>query len=263
MNSHNKLESIIEINKTIHKQIQKLVEKDLEKYKRFGVNNADVAKQIINEKYELIEFPIKNNLLAGIIVRKNESFYYFVNSSIPRTLQNLLHLHGLYYLLHGDKKDIYIIKNEIETSVNINNRKAIYYASLMMLDKESIRSNYYYLKNDRKLPLKLIVYNLMMLYKTTYHTILIRLFEIKCIERFDILEDCFKDFDNKRIHNEFKEIGLDTCILESSNTKSMGNLKLYVEQSRNNNNLLEDFININISEYNNILKELQCMQECK
>jgi hypothetical protein len=95
----------------------------------------------------------------------------------------------------------------------------------------------------------------MNLFKTTYKTIIIRLFEVKCIEDFAILYDNF-NYDFEETYRMFDMLGLDKSIIESSNIRNIGNMDIYIKTVGENNLMLEDFINLNREKYCEIMKKI-------
>jgi Zn-dependent peptidase ImmA (M78 family) len=255
------LKIIIETNQKIDNEINNLVEKDRAIYKYNGINIADRVSLIFDEKCELIQIPIKDLKIGGMIFKKRENCYCLINTAQPRVFQNFVYLHELYHLLYYKKEQFHMVSDEIENAIDLNERKANYYASLMLLEKDVLRSNYYYLIKDKRYNLCTTIYHLMNLFKVTYKTILIRLYEIRCIEDFDILYQYFIKYSKHEIYDEFKKNRLDTGILEANNTISICNLEKYIEYARENNAMLEDLININEKEYIRLMSEIKNIQE--
>jgi len=108
-------------------------------------------------------------------------------------------------LLHANAK-FHLISDCVENDTSIEERKANYYASLMLLNKDALRMSFYHLSKDRELDLKTCIYYLMSLFKTTYKTIIIRLFEIGCIDDFSVLYENFAN-DITAVTANFDKLG--------------------------------------------------------
>lgn len=253
------LESIIEMNKSIDSEISKIVELDLIKYSAPSGNIAGNIFYQLKEICEIIQLPINNDKLGGFMLKKKGNFYCFINTNQTRAFQDFIYLHEFYHLEH-DKQDHDIISNAIEHEIAIKERKANYYASLMLLDKETLRKYFYHFRDDRKLDLISTICHLMSIFRTTYKTILIRLFEIGCIADFTVLYENF-NVDKKTIYDYFSNIGLDKSIIEPSRVQVVGNLKMYIENTQQNGTMLQDIVDQNNKHYKEIMKKLYLSQE--
>jgi len=249
------LESIISLNKEIHEEISSIVERDLAVYSQDGINIAESVALHLNEKCEFIQIPLEDKKIGGLMIKKGNNFYCMINTAQPRAFQNFVYLHEFYHLHHHAEEKIHLIQNSVENETNLDERKANYYASLMLLNKDILRRQYYYLSKDRDYDLKTCIYFLMNLFKTTYKTIIIRLYEIKCIEDFALLHDNFS-YDFEEASSKFNALGLDRSIIEPSNTKSVGNIENYIKTVEEKKLMLEDFINLNKEKYYEIMKKI-------
>jgi len=252
------LQTIIDLNKRIHDEISKEVERDLQEYSQHGVNISETIALKLSEMCELIQLPIKDDRIGGMIIRKNSDYYCLINTEQPRAFQNFVYLHEFYHLLHGPEK-FHVISGNVEDEIEIEERKANYYASLMLLNKNALRTNYYYFIKDRQFDLKTTIYYLMNLFKTTYKTILIRLYEIGCIEDFSVLYENFNNSDD--MYSSFDKHGLDKSIIEPSRTISIGKLDHYIKIAEETGSMLEDFIDLNKKQYYEIMEEIRKIQE--
>lgn len=253
------LESILELNKSIDAEVSRIVEQDLIKYSVPSGNIAGTIFYQLKDICEIIQLPINDDKLGGFMLKKKGNFYCFINTNQTRAFQDFVCLHEFYHLKH-DQQDHDIISNTIEHEISIQERKANYYASLMLLDKEMLRKHFYHFRDDRKLDLITTICHLMSLFRTTYKTILIRLFEIGCITDFTILYENF-NADKQMIYDYFSKIGLDKSIIEPSRVQSVGNLKIYIENTEQKGTMLQDMVDQNKKYYKEILKKLHLSQE--
>lgn len=253
------LESIIALNREIDNEVRLIAEKDLEKYSQEGINIAEAIAFKLGEMCELIQLPLNDNKIGGLIIKRDTNFYCLINTTQPRAFQNFVYLHEFYHLLHANEK-FHLISDSVENETSIEERKANYYASLMLLNKEALRMSFYYLAKDRGLDLKTSIYYLMNLFKTTYKTIIIRLYEIGCIEDFSVLYENFSN-DIKEIAVNFNRLGLDKSIIEPSHVTSVGNLEKYIKNAAESGTILEDFIDLNRDKYYEIMEKIRKIQE--
>lgn len=247
------LRSIINLNKSIDGEIRLIVDKDLDKYSQEGINIAETVSMKLNEMGELIQLPINDDKIGGLIVKKKNRYYFLINTKQPRSFQNFVYLHEFYHLLHSDEK-FDVITNKVESEIKLDERKANYYASLMLLNKDILRAQYYYLTKDRGYDLKTSICYLMNIFKTTYKTIIIRLYEIGCIDDFKILLNNF-NFNMNDISSHFEKLGLDKSMIEASNAKMVNNLDSYIMLAEEKGTMLEDFIDLNKARYYEIIEK--------
>lgn len=254
------LQSILELNKRIDNKIQNEVKRDFDKYYEEGINIAETISIKLNEMAELISIPINDDKIGGLIVKKRDQYYCLINTNQPRAFQNFVYLHEFYHLLYTNDENFHVISDTIENEINIEERKANYYASLMLVSKEALRKNYYHFAKDRGFDLKTTIYYLMNLFKTTYKTILIRLFEVGCIEDFQVL---FDNFNNgmQEIQENFIKLGLDQSIIQPSNATSIGKIDYYIKMVEDKETMLEDILQLNTKRYYEIIKEIKAIQE--
>lgn len=253
------LRNIIDLNKSINDEIMLIVEKDIDKYLQEGINIAETVSMKLNEMSELIQLPINDDKIGGLIVKKKNRYYCLINTMQPRAFQNFVYLHEFYHMLHSNE-NFDIITDNVENDIKLDERKANYYASLMLLSRDNLRKHYYHLSKDRGYDLKTTICYLMNIFKTTYKTILIRLYEIGCIEDFTILIDNF-NFNINDISEHFGKLGLDKSMIEASNAKLVSNLDFYMKQAEEKGTMLEDFIDLNKTRYHEIIDKFSRAQE--
>lgn len=250
------LQRILELNKQIDDEINSIVKKDLSGLYDDNINIIQNINLKMEDDFNIIKYPINNKELGGFVYKTDNNLFCFINSHQPRNFQNFVLIHEYYHMSHHDNLE----KNKIDTvllneeeSINLIERKANYYASLMLLD--SLRENYNKFIKDRKFILEDTICYLIDLYKVPKKTILIRLYELECIT-FDELYDNFNN-NIENLQNRFNKLGLDTSILEPSNVVKFDDIDKEFKKARKSGAMLESFLDQNESYYRELLKSLE------
>lgn len=250
------LEEIININKKIQNDVESLVKKDLRK---LYDDNLTVVQKInleLEKNSIFIKFPVDAPNLGGFIYKKDNNDFCYINSNQIRVFQNFVSIHEYYHLMYSLKS--FLVNSNEENSIHLEERKANYYASLMSLDEESLRMSFNNLKL-KTLILEEILCYLIDLYKVPKKTILLRLYEINCID-FDML---YKNFETNisEMKNMFKKLGLDKSCLEPSGVVKIYDLEQEIAICRKNKTILDNVIDSNEKYFKEILNEIQKEQD--
>ncbi|GGN60036.1 ImmA/IrrE family metallo-endopeptidase [Oceanobacillus indicireducens] len=221
------LSKVLEENREIGSEIRMTVNYYLQNYHPKGWNLIDGAKKYIDQNHYLIEAPIQDLAFGGFIRTTNtERMICYINTAQPRMYQNFVVFHELYHLINRFKKieKMHLVQAEMDN--RNEERKADYFASLLLLDEHALRSFFTGPENKRETLFTKILLS-MHAFKAPYKAILIRLYELSLIS----IEDLEELFDKKIDFVEaFRKLGLDTSILESSgvvNFRSLENLMDY------------------------------------
>jgi len=250
------LERILELNKQIDNEIKTIVKKD---FLAFYDENISIIQNInlkMEEDFNIIKYPINNKELGGFVYKTDNNLFCFINSNQPRNFQNFVLIHEYYHIIHDDnleKNKINTVLLNEEDSINLIERKANYYASLILL--ESLRENYNKFIEDRKFTLEETICYLIDLYKVPKKTILIRLSELGCIN-FDELYNNFNN-DIDTLKEKFNKLGLDSSILEPSNVVKFDDIDEEFNKARETGSMLESFLDQNESYYKKLLNSLE------
>jgi len=249
------LERILELNKQIDEEMKVIVKKD---FSDFYDENISIIQNInlrMEEDFNIIKYPISNKKLGGFVYKTDNNLFCFINSNQPRNFQNFVLIHEYYHLIHNEslqKNLIDAILLDEDESINLIERKANYYASLILL--ESLRENYNKFIYDRKFKLEETLPYLIDLYKLPKKTILIRLFELKCI-KFDELYNNFNN-DIENLKEKFNKLGLDSSILEPSNVIKIDDMCEEFKNARETGSMPESFLDQNESYYKKLFESL-------
>ncbi len=222
------LPQILKENKEIHSEIHIAINDYLQNFHLKGWNRIDGAKKLIEQKNYLIEAPIDDLNFGGFIRSTNtDKLICYINSAQPRMYQNFIVFHELYHLLHNFTKMEKF--HFIEAGLDHRNeeRKADYFASLLLLDEHELRSFFSGSANENEsLYTKILL--CMNTFKAPYKAVLIRLYELNLI-KFNELKMMF----DKKIDflEEFRRLGKDTYILEPSNVINFKGLESLMEHN--------------------------------
>lgn len=250
------LERILELNKQIDNEIKNIVKKD---FLDFYDENISIIQNInlkIEEEFNIIKYPINNKELGGFVYKTDNNLFCFINSNQPRNFQNFVLIHEYYHIIHDhnlEKNKINTVLLNEEESINSIERKANYYASLMLL--ESLRENYNKFINDRKFTLEETICYLIDLYKVPKKTILIRLFELGCINFDELYSNFNNDIDD--LKEKFTKLGLDIAILEPSNVVKFDDINEEFNKARETGSMLESFLDQNELYYKKLRSSLE------
>ena len=250
------LERILELNKQIDNEIKNIVKKD---FLDFYDENISIIQNInlkIEEEFNIIKYPINNKELGGFVYKTDNNLFCFINSNQPRNFQNFVLIHEYYHIIHDhnlEKNKINTVLLNEEESINSIERKANYYASLMLL--ESLRENYNKFIDDRKFTLEETLCYLIDLYKVPKKTILIRLFELGCINFDELYSNFNNDIDD--LKEKFTKLGLDIAILEPSNVVKFDDINEEFNKARETGSMLESFLDQNELYYKKLRSSLE------
>lgn len=245
------LKRILDLNKQIETEIKPIADRD---FFNFSEKNISIIQNInlkMEESFNIIKYPINNKELGGFVYKTDNNLFCFINSNQPRNFQNFVLIHEYYHLTHNEslEKNIIdaILLNE-EESIKSTERKANYYASLILL--ESLRENYNKFVKDRKFTLEETLCYLIDLYKVPKKTLLIRLHELSCISFDDLYDNFNNDLDS--LKDTFKKLGLDCSILEPSNVVKFDDIDEEFKIARETGSMLESFLDQNEAYYNGL-----------
>lgn len=222
------LPKVLEENKKINSEIHKTMNHYLQTYHPKGWNRIDGAKKFIEQNHYLLEAPIHDLTFGGFIRTTNtDKMICYINSAQPRMYQNFVVFHELYHLITRIAKieKLHFIKAEIDNSSK--ERKADYFASLLLLDEYELDSFFSGTELEKEMLFDKVLI-CMNVFKAPYKAILIRLFELNLIEPEEL-----KALFDKRINfvEEFRRIGKDTYILEASHVINFKSLEALMNQN--------------------------------
>lgn len=224
----NNLHEVIEKNTQIKDEILYYKERLLTDLNLNNVVKAEekLAFQILKDN-GLIQLPIKDQFWGGAIYIKENKKIPVLNTAQPRVYQYFVAWHEVYHLLYD--KDFMNNSHNISINMELNERKADYFASTIMLG--NVYNYYNSLQEDNFI--NKIIY-CMDLYKSPYKAILINLYEAANSNNNTELEKLILDnFDNKPIDlvKKFQELELDDELVKPSYVVSIGNLERKIKEA--------------------------------
>lgn len=238
------LPSLFEENIKIKPEVNQLIKEYLKNHHPRGWDIVEGVREYIKNNHFLIEAPINDSSFGGFIRSTNtEKFICYINTAQPRIYQNFSLLHELYHLISFQKipELVHIVNAGLDR--NINERKADYFASLLLIDEHSLLSFYKGEENKDNDELTKI-FKAIFLFKAPYKAILIRLYELNLIST-DSLKKLFDQKNN--LEDEFNKLGLDPSSIEKSMvinfedlTKLIGNNPLPDLAQQANSNVLKE-----------------------
>ncbi|MNI00934.1 hypothetical protein D3C73_537520 [compost metagenome] len=218
---------IFEKNKEIYYEVDRYIKMYLKDYHLNGWTILDGAKRWIEDHHYLIQAPIKDNSLGGFILFKSPKVVCYLNSWQPRIYQNFILLHEVFHILSRtqyEQERLHIIESDLDR--DLDERKADYFASLMLLDAAEVVGFYNSLK-EKEIFDKIIV--TMARFSAPYKAVLIRLFELELLK----VEDLKTWFDKKlNFEEEFTRLGIDPSSVQRSLIINFQDIEKLMEEGR-------------------------------
>ena len=220
------LDEVVDKNILIKDEINKKVASVYDGYADLGGNFFYsfnyVAIQKLRE-YGLIQIPLENKYWSGAVFAKNGKKIPVINTAIPRVNQYFTAWHEVYHLLYDDVSFDYVI----ETEIMVEERKADYFASLVLL--KSLLSYY---KKLPKMDFLSKIFYCMDAFGAPYKAILIMLYEnAKQNNNQKLMTIIKKNFDNSffDLASEFRRLGLDDDLAKPSYVVNVAALKIKIQ----------------------------------
>ncbi|MBP3041568.1 ImmA/IrrE family metallo-endopeptidase [Bacillaceae bacterium Marseille-Q3522] len=229
------LDRILAANRNIHEEVSKFVRAYLEKEHPRGWNRVDGAKKWIKVNGIMVEAPINDPSLGGFVFFRgeNKKNICFINTNQPRVYQNFVLFHELYHFLTLGRQTrtvsvqggrVHFLKADID--IENEERRADYFASLMLLPEDEVKEFYRSLASETKDD---AIYYTMYHFQAPYKAVLIRLYELRLIDLRDLVE---RFEENSDFHAVFQRMGLDTASVEMSKTIDLQSVRTLMLQNR-------------------------------
>lgn len=215
---------------------------------------SQLAMQILKSR-GLIQIPLDNQYWSGAIFVKSGKKIPVINTAIPRANQYYTAWHEIYHLIY----DTVSFSHIIETDTIMEERKAEYFASLMLLGNLLP----YYIELPEMSFLSKI-FNCMDAFSAPYKAVLIALYESAIQNESQALISLIKDnFDNtfSDLGSSFRELGIDDSLVKPSYVLNVGALQAKIQErikkdpELNYNRENENFLNNVIAELGLIMGE--------
>ena len=204
------LDEVIKGNEVIEKQIKQSASLIWSKYNPMQINSPiQLALQIL-KPYGLIQLPIDNRYLSGAIFIRDEKRIPLINTALPRANQYFTAWHEIYHLLFDEVSFDHLIESEIL----MEERKAEYFASLMLLGNLMP-----YFKGLSDMDFQAKAFQCMNVFQAPYKAVLISLYESAVKNGNTVIAKEVKenfDVQMKDIVRRFRNLGLDDSLVKPS-----------------------------------------------
>lgn len=193
-------------------------------WNRMLISSSDQLAMQILKSYGLIQVPLDNQYWSGAIFVKDGKRIPVINTALPRANQYFTAWHEIYHLIF----DAVSFSHVIETETIMEERKAEYFASLMLLG--NLLPYYTELSDMEFLPK---VFHCMDAFRAPYKAVLIALYESAVLNENHTLMGLIKEnFDNSFIDlaDRFRELGLDDSLVKASYVVNVGTLQAKIQE---------------------------------
>ena len=227
-----KLEQVIEKNKLIKDDIQRLINDFTIRFNKSRVTGQDKLSFSVLKENHLIQIPIDDKYWGGAIITKANIKIPVINTAQPRVYQYFVAWHEIYHLLYD--LNLNEETHNIAVDMDINERKADYFAAKMIFGNVY---DYYYSLDDEDFIDRVI--KCMDVYKAPYKAVLVELFEeaVMKYNDLDLKEKILEHFDNKpeALVQKFIDLGLDSELVKPSYVVNLGGLEKKMQNAMKEN----------------------------
>ena len=220
----NNLDEVINKNMAIRDE---MIEKALlirTKWNRMQISSSSQLAMQILKGYGLIQIPLDNQYFSGAIFVKNDKKIPVINTALSRVNQYFTAWHEIYHLIYSTVSSTHII----ETETIMEERKAEYFAALMLLGN---LLPYYTELSEMDFLSK--IFNCIATFNAPYKAILISLYESAIQSENTFLMSLIKEnFDNSfsDLPDRFRKLGLDDSLVEPSYVINVGTLQSKIQE---------------------------------
>ena len=204
------LDEVIKRNEVVEKQIKQSASLIWSKCNPMQINSPiQLALQIL-KPYGLIQLPIDNRYLSGAIFIRDEKRIPLINTALPRANQYFTAWHEIYHLLFDEVSFDHLIESEIL----MEERKAEYFASLMLLGNLMP-----YFKGLSDMDFQAKAFQCMNAFQAPYKAVLISLYESAVKSGNAVIAKEVKenfDVQMEDIVHRFRDLGLDDSLVRPS-----------------------------------------------
>lgn len=225
------LAEILELNNEICNEVNELVDTYLNDFHPRAWNRVEGASKWITDNHFLIQAPIQDDSLGGFILYQERKHVCYINTWQPRVYQNFITLHELYHIINKRKQnqqvgDIHVVESDMDRDQD--ERKADYFASVLLLDENKLIPFYKSLQSD---DLLFKIFFTMKHFNAPYKAVLIRLYELGQID----IEVLLSYFDNAfNLEDEFIKLGLDPAPVQRSYQIDFSQIKKLIAENKFN-----------------------------
>ncbi len=213
------LDEVIAKNEAIEKEMAERVSLIWSEHNPMQINSPiQLAFQIL-KGYGLIQLPVDNHYLSGAIFVRDGKRIPLINTVLPRANQYFTAWHEIYHLLFDEVSFDHLIESE----TLMEERKAEYFAALMLLGKLMP-----YFEELRDMDFQSKAFQCMNAFQAPYKAVLISLYEsaIKT-GNMTIAEEVKRNFDVQitDVARSFRNLGLDDSLVRPSYVVNVSSLQ--------------------------------------
>lgn len=223
-------------------------------WNRMQISTSNQLALQILKTYGLILLPIDNQYWSGAIFVKSGKKIPVINTALPRVNQYFAAWHEIYHLIY----DTVSFSHVIETETVMEERKAEYFASLMLLGN---LLPYYTELPEMSFLAK--IFHCMDAFSAPYKAVLITLYESAVQNENTTLMRLIKaNFDNSfcDLADRFRKLGLDDSLVKPSYVINVGALQAKIQERIKLCPEL-DYNRENEKFLNNLVREISLMME--
>lgn len=247
---------LLKMNRSIHEEVQKDIDFYLQYKQPSGHDRINGGFHFIQKNTLFLQVPSDDLSLGGFLIDYGHVTCCYINSSQPRVNQHFILFHEIYHLLKGIQHQVAHFVSTEQTGVSLEERKADYFASLLLMPEQEMR-NFFATIQDDELPFQ--IYKAMNQFKAPYKSVLIRMLELKIVLTQDKFIELFDD--NIELSAHFAKAGLDKGIVEPSHVFNIPNLDAVITKNRLNEFMPDSTNQKNKQLFAQIIRQLQVKGE--
>lgn len=244
------IDDVVKRNFELKDDIQKKVDRFLTEYNYYHIGSKPQIALAFLKEYGLLQMPVEDSFWSGAIFVKEGKTIPVINTALPRANQYFAAWHEIYHIVF----DIVSSDHFVETETTIDERKADYFASLVLL---SDVLKYYSEIKDKDFVHR--VFYCMSAFQVPYKAVLVSLYENAVLCSNDNLKNQIKEcFDRKfdDISEQFRYLGLDDSLVQPSFVVNCDYLKGKISQKITLESDL-DYHKDNEIYYNKVIHEIR------
>lgn len=218
------LDEVISKNAEIHDEMREKALLIRTNWNRMQISSSNQLAMQILKLYGLVQMPLDNQYWSGAIFVKKGKKIPVINTALPRANQYFTAWHEIYHLIY----DVVSFSHIIETETIMEERKAEYFASLMLLGN---LLPYYTELPEMDFLSK--IFHCMDTFSAPYKAVLIALYEGAVQNENQKLMSLIKEnFDNSfsDLADRFRKLGLDDNLVRPSYVINVGILQAKIQE---------------------------------
>lgn len=218
-----KLDEVVRKNEEIRDEMREKALLIKTNWNRMQISSSSQLAMQILKPYGLIQIPLDDHYWSGAIFVKNGKKIPVINTALSRANQYFTAWHEIYHLIY----DTVSFSHIIETDTIMEERKAEYFASLMLLGN---LLPYYNELSEMDFLSK--IFQCMDTFSAPYKAVLIALYESAVQSGSQDLMNMIKEnfdrtFDD--LPERFRELGLDDSLVKPSYVINVGTLQAKIQ----------------------------------